>query len=92
MDPVIQIRQRGTFTLPSELRVKYGINEGDIYRVVDLDGIFILTPVAPIVPELAREIEQARVQAGLSLDELLQGLREQRAKYYHEKFGGDEEA
>lgn len=81
MDTTIQVRQRGTVTLPSELREKYGIREGDTFRVIDLDGIFVLTPMIPMVPELAREIERMRVEAGLSTEELLQTLREQREKY-----------
>lgn len=82
MDATIQVRQRGTLTLPSDLRVKYGIREGDTFRVIDLDGIFVLTPMVAMVPELAREIEKARLEAGLSIDELLRSLREQREKYH----------
>jgi ribosome-binding protein aMBF1 (putative translation factor) len=37
-----------------------------------------------MVPELAREIERARVEAGLSIEELLANLREQRERYYTE--------
>lgn len=70
-----------TGPLPSDLRQKYGIQEGDSFRVIDLDGIFVLTPMAPMVPELAREIEKARLEAGLSIDELLLMLREERQKY-----------
>jgi bifunctional DNA-binding transcriptional regulator/antitoxin component of YhaV-PrlF toxin-antitoxin module len=57
MESTIQIRKRGVLTLPSELRKKYTILEGDTYRLVDMDGIFVLTPMVPMVPELAREIE-----------------------------------
>jgi bifunctional DNA-binding transcriptional regulator/antitoxin component of YhaV-PrlF toxin-antitoxin module len=85
---VIQIRDRGVITLPFELREKYGIEQGDIFRLVDLDGTFVLTPMTPMVPELAREIERARLEAGLSIDELLHGLREQRERYYNENYGG----
>ncbi len=81
MDTVIQIRQRGTLTIPAELRVKYGIKEGDTYYLLDLDGILVLTPTAPLVPELARAIERLRLEAGLSTEELLLGLREQRERY-----------
>jgi len=84
MDTTIQVRQRGTVTLPSELREKYGIREGDTFRILDLDGIFVLTPMMPMVPELAREIEKARLEAGLSIDELLRTLREQREIYHAE--------
>jgi bifunctional DNA-binding transcriptional regulator/antitoxin component of YhaV-PrlF toxin-antitoxin module len=87
MDVTIQVRNRGVITLPAELREKYGIENGDIFRLVDLDGVFVLTPLVPIVPELAHEIEQARLEAGLSIEELLQGLREQRQRYNQEKYG-----
>ena len=40
-----------------------------------------------MVPELAREIEQVRLEAGLSIEELLNGLREQRQRYNQEKYG-----
>jgi len=84
MDTTVQIRERGTLTLPVELRQRYGIRPGDTFRVVDLDGIFVLTPMVPLVPELAREIEHLRVEAGLSTDELLAALREERVRYTRE--------
>ncbi len=90
MDLIIQVRNRGTITLPAELREKYGIDSGDILRLVDLDGVFVLTPMVPMVPELAREIEKSRREAGLGTEELLQGLREQRARYQGEENAADE--
>jgi AbrB family looped-hinge helix DNA binding protein len=86
MEATIQVRKRGVVTLPAELRDKYGIEEGDTFRVVDLDGILVLTPMVPMVPELAREIERARLEAGLSTEELLQSLREQRERYAQETY------
>lgn len=87
MDATVQVRDRGVFTLPAEIREKYGIQPGDTYRLVDLDGMFVLTPMLPMVPELAREIEQARLEAGLSTADLFQGLREQRERYHREHYG-----
>ena len=87
MEINVQVRQRGTLTLPADLREKYGIKPGDTFRLVDLEGIFVLTPMVPMVPELAREIERARREAGLSIEELLTGLREQREQYYQEHYG-----
>ena len=91
MEINIQVRQRGTLTLPADLREKYAIRAGDTFRLVDLDGIFVLTPMVPMVPELAREIERARIEAGLSTEEMLQGLREQRERYYAEKYASEVE-
>jgi AbrB family looped-hinge helix DNA binding protein len=85
MEATVQVRQRGTLTLPAELREKYGIQPGDTFRLVDLDGTMVLTPMVPMVPELAREIERMRLEAGLSIDELLVSLREQRERYNVER-------
>jgi AbrB family looped-hinge helix DNA binding protein len=83
----VQVRQRGTLTLPAEIRDRYNIQPGDSYRLIDLDGVLVLTPLAPLVPELAREIERARVEAGLSVAEMLAELREQRERYVAEEPG-----
>jgi bifunctional DNA-binding transcriptional regulator/antitoxin component of YhaV-PrlF toxin-antitoxin module len=87
MDATVHVRDCGVPTLPAELREKCGIQSGDTFRLVDLDGMFVLTPMVPMVPELAREIERARIEAGLSTDDLLRSLREQRERYRREKYG-----
>jgi bifunctional DNA-binding transcriptional regulator/antitoxin component of YhaV-PrlF toxin-antitoxin module len=81
----IQVRQRGTLTLPAQLRKKYGLQPGDTYRLVDLNGTMVLTSMVPMVPELAREIERMRLEACLSIEELLVSLREQRERYHVER-------
>lgn len=83
----IQVRQRGMLTLPAELREKYNVQAGDTFSVIDIDGIFVLIPMTPMVPELAREIERARIEAGLTVEEMLHDLREQRERYTAEKYG-----
>lgn len=87
MDLTIQVRERGVVTLPAELRDKYNIKNGNIFRLVDLDGIFVFVPMVPMVPELAREIERVRLESGLSIEDLLQDLRKQRERYNQEKYG-----
>ncbi len=82
----VQVRQRGTLTLPADLRAKYGIKEGDTYRLLDIDGILVLTPMVPMVPQLAREIERLRLEEGMGIQELLDGLREQRERYHSEHY------
>ena len=85
MESAIQVRKRGVMTIPSELREKYSIKEGDTFQLVDMDGIFVLTPMVPMVPELAREIERFRKESEVSTEELMQGLRKERERYYQGK-------
>lgn len=87
MDITLQVRQRGCFTLPASLRERYKIKPGDTFRILDLDGILVLTPMVLMVPELAREIERARIEAGVSLEEMLTALQSQRTRYVQEKYG-----
>ena len=91
-EATVQLRDRGVLTLPKAFRERYGLVPGDALRVLDLDGVFVLTPLVPMVPELAREIERLCLEAGLSTEDLLDGLR--RERYAGERFGlgvgGDE--
>jgi len=66
----IQVRGRGTLTLPASLREKYRLGEGDPLTVVDLDGAVLLSPRLLVVPRLAAEMERLRRARKLSLKDL----------------------
>lgn len=80
----IQVRARGSLTLPAPLRERHGLREGDPLTLIDLDGVFVLSPRVGVVGRLAREIESLRRESGVSLDELLTTVREERARYHAE--------
>lgn len=66
----IQVRGRGTVTLPAALREKYGLDEGDLLTMVDLDGAVLLSPRVLVVPRLAAEMKRLRRARKLSLKDL----------------------
>ena len=74
----IQIRQRGVVTLPNALREAYGLGEDDVLTLVDLGGTFVLSPRVPMISKLARSIEKKREQSGISVEELLDDLYQDR--------------
>jgi len=77
----IQVRKRGTITLPVTIREKYHLEEGDPITLVDLgEGVF-LSPKRSLLPKLAQEIERLREKHGVSTEELIAGVAEQRARY-----------
>ena len=76
----VQIRQRGTLTLPAKLRAKYRLDDGDSLTVLDLEGTILLSPKVPIVPKLAGEIERLRQAAGLTVEDLLSTASARRTK------------
>ena len=67
----VQIRQRGTVTLPAKLRAKYRLGEGDVLTLLDLKGSFLLSPKFSVVAKEAAEIERLRRAAGIELEDLL---------------------
>jgi AbrB family looped-hinge helix DNA binding protein len=86
----IQMRGKGAVTIPVELRRKYGLDEGDIITLIDLgDGSFLLTPKVTKVDRLGDRVAQAMANEGISLDEILTTLDEERERYYQEQYAGD---
>lgn len=84
----VQLRKRGVLTLPKSLRETHGLEEGDPLHLVDAGGgTVVMTPMQPMVPELAEEIAAIRRAEGLSMDAVLQGLREQREQLTRERYG-----
>jgi bifunctional DNA-binding transcriptional regulator/antitoxin component of YhaV-PrlF toxin-antitoxin module len=74
----LQLRERGTLTLPSAVRERYDYGPGDLFTLVDLQGTIVLVPKVPVVPKLAAEVETVREAAGVPVEELLQAARAER--------------
>ena len=82
MKTTLQIRSKGTITLPSELRTKYGLEEGEVLNIIDLgNGSFLLSPRRSRVDELADKIRVELELRGKSLESMLTALREVREEY-----------
>lgn len=77
---IIQTRGRGALTLPSRIRDRYALSEGDPMTLVDLDGVMVLSPKVGMVAKLAAEVERLREESGLSVENLIKGVAEQRKR------------
>jgi len=84
---ILQVRKKGSITLPVELRVKYGVNEGDVLTLIDLgDGSFLLTPRISEVNLLGKRVAEMMAQYDLSEEDLIAALEEERETYYREHY------
>jgi bifunctional DNA-binding transcriptional regulator/antitoxin component of YhaV-PrlF toxin-antitoxin module len=82
MKTTLQIRSKGTITLPVDLRNKYGLEEGEVLTIIDLgNGSFLLSPRRSRVDELADKIRVELESRGESLESMLTTLREVREEY-----------
>jgi bifunctional DNA-binding transcriptional regulator/antitoxin component of YhaV-PrlF toxin-antitoxin module len=83
----IQIRSKGSITLPINLRTKYGVDEGDVFTLIDMgDGAFLLTPRLSEVNRLGERVSKILDAEDVSLEDLLANLDEEREKYYQERY------
>lgn len=83
----IQVRKKGNFTLPVDLRTKYGVDEGDIFTLIDMgDGSFLLSPRVSQVNRLGDRVAEILNEEGVSLDDLLNTLDNERERYYQEHY------
>jgi hypothetical protein len=87
MDTILHLRPGGELTLPATIQERYHLQPGDALRLLDLDGLLVVTPLHPLVPALASELERLRVAAGLSMPHLFAALRTQRTHFLREQYG-----
>jgi AbrB family looped-hinge helix DNA binding protein len=77
----VQVAQRGLITLPKALRDAYGIRPGDKLTLLDLGGVFVLSPRRSEVEALADRLAAEWQGRGETLESMLGALREERARY-----------
>ncbi|MBV6452008.1 MAG: hypothetical protein MHPDNHAH_02757 [Anaerolineales bacterium] len=78
----LQIRRKGTITLPASLRKKYKLSEGQTLMIIDLgEGTILLTPMISQVDKLADQIARGFEKENITFDDLLQVLHEIRQTY-----------
>ena len=79
----VQIRRKGIITLPVEIRRRYGLDEGDVFNLVDLgDGSFLLTPRVSQVARLGDQVARTMAEERVDLEEMLKALDQEREFYY----------
>ena len=83
----LQIRSKGTITIPANLRKKYNLEEGETLSLIDVgDGSFFLVPTESKVMKSADKVAKKVKEANVTLEELFEVLDEERKRYYQEHY------
>ncbi len=80
MSTVIQMRKRGSITIPKDVRERYQLDENDPLTLIDLGEGFFISPKQSVLPKLVSKIENLREEYNITLDELIQGVLKERGK------------
>ena len=79
MNPItLQMSKRGIITIPKPLRESYNLNPGDTFSLIDLGGVFVLSPQRSEIDVIADKIAAQWEEDGASLESMLQALRDER--------------
>lgn len=83
----VKMRRKGTITLPAAIRRQYDLSEGDVFTLVDLgDGSFLLTPQVSQLASLGDRVARLMDAEGVTTEEILEALDEERETYYQEHY------
>ncbi len=82
-----EIKSRGQLTIPKKIRVMGHLEEGQVVSIIPVGDSVIITPKRLELDEARREIKKLVKATGLSEEELLKGLQEEREKLYQETYG-----
>jgi bifunctional DNA-binding transcriptional regulator/antitoxin component of YhaV-PrlF toxin-antitoxin module len=74
----LQLAQRGVITIPKSLRESYGLQTGDTLTLLDLGGVFVLSPRRSEIDAIADKMAAQWAEDGETLETMLRALREER--------------
>lgn len=84
---IAEIKSRGQLTIPKKIRDMSHLEEGQVVSIIPMGDSVIITPKRLELDEARRQIRKIVKASGISAEELLTGLKEEREKLYKETYG-----
>lgn len=82
-----EIKSRGQLTIPKKIRDMSHLEEGQVVSIIPVGDSVIITPKRLELDEARRQIRKIVKASGLSEEEMMAGLKEEREKLYKETYG-----
>ena len=81
-----EIKARGQLTIPKKIREAGNLEEGEVVSIIPLGDTLIITPRRLGLEEARREIRKILKASGVSIQDLLKGLEEEREILFKELY------
>jgi bifunctional DNA-binding transcriptional regulator/antitoxin component of YhaV-PrlF toxin-antitoxin module len=85
--PMVKVRGRGQVTIPLSLRKDLQLDDDATLTVVKAGKVLLMTPRSLQVDRLAKEAQRELKKRGLSVEDVLDDLKRQRARYNKDRYG-----
>jgi AbrB family looped-hinge helix DNA binding protein len=82
-----EIRSRGQMTIPKAIRKVSNIDEGQIVSMLPIGESILITPKPLQLDEARRQMKRILLSSGMTVEELVEGLNEERANLFGELYG-----
>jgi len=82
-----EIKSRGQLTIPKRIREASHLEEGQLVSIIPMGESLFITPKRLELDEARREIRKILKASGLSLEDLMDALKEERASLYKKTYG-----
>jgi AbrB family looped-hinge helix DNA binding protein len=80
------IKSRGQLTIPKQVRSAGQLDEGQVVSIIPVGDSIIITPKRLVLDDARREIKKIMKASGLSLEELMEGLKTEREALHRETY------
>ncbi len=84
---VAEIKARGQLTIPKKIRETSNIEEGNVVSILPVGDSLIITPKRLELDEARRQLKKLLKASSLTIEELIEGLKEERGGLFKETYG-----
>jgi AbrB family looped-hinge helix DNA binding protein len=84
---VAEIKARGQLTIPKKIREMRHFEEGQVVTIIPIGDVLIVAPKRLELDEARREIRKVLKTANMTVEELVEALKEEREGLYQETYG-----
>ncbi len=89
---VAEIKSRGQLTIPKKIRETSHLEEGSVVSILPAGDALIITPKRLELDEARRQMRRLLKASGLTVEELVEGLKEEREALFKETYGPKKKA
>jgi AbrB family looped-hinge helix DNA binding protein len=83
---IAEVKARGQLTIPKKIREMSHIEEGNVVSILPVGDSLIITPKILELDEARRQFRKLLKTSGLTVEELIEGVKEERAELFRETY------
>lgn len=84
---IAEIKSRGQLTIPKKIREMSHLEEGQVVSIIPVGDSIIITAKRLELDDARRELRKILKASGLSAEDLIAGIKEERERLYQETYG-----